>query len=183
VVSGTGHVPPATPIERVYELLIGAAAVGLGLGGLVDMVRGDHSAVSILPIWVWLVATVPFAAAALRGGSMPERLRNIGGMILMLSCAAVGLWPDTPMTLIGRSLCLGIWGGMAVLRCSPGAPSAVAQSALKIGVATASAGFLPGTWKIASLVALIVCVLVAVWRIDNLEAAGVIVGRTERKAG
>jgi hypothetical protein len=55
-------------------------------------------------------------------------------------------------------------------------PASLARAACVLGAAAAASGFLPGLWKWASLGAMVVVVLVAIWIRDNLVAEGAVQG-------
>jgi hypothetical protein len=173
----------ACHVHDVYEFLAGAAAVGVCLGSLVQYAGGETPAIpKFLPIWAWLSSAAFFLVSALRAKSARARVADASMAILLLSGAAVARLPESPIVLVGQSLCLGAWGVVAVQQSGGRMPGSLARAGLALAIATTSSGFLPGLWKWASLAAVVIVVLVAIWILDNQEADGVIIGRKKHRA-
>jgi hypothetical protein len=177
---------PAPCVDDVYQFLLGATAVGVGLGFLLPLVRTGSSAipnfVTVFPTWAWFLGAAAFLGSAFKATSIRARLVD-GLMAALLAIAPFAArLPDSRIVSLAEFLFLGGWGTVTVFRLGPRMPVGLARSGLALGIALASASVLPIRWKWAALSVIVLVVLVAVWILDNLEADGVIRGHQARSA-
>jgi hypothetical protein len=165
-------------VRDVDEFLMGAGAIGVSIGNVIEVLMHplrDFS--SLLPWWAWFAGGGVFLFDAAARGSWRERFSNALVGSVAVGGGALSYQERPNAGLVATGLCLGL-GWALVIRHARTMPLAIARLGVALGLAAAlCAAALPGVWFLVGVGAVVLVVFLIVRVRKNLRDQ--VLGRAE----